>query len=226
MLSKLVGRGDYIAIEKGKLVVQAKSGKPVPGGWFAEHEKLILQEILRLADISAYRFARHTTGHYGAHKSGGVALHYVDLLTGETSPIVFNADLDRARNTRSGGKGHRLPKGHFRVRRDYAFTTFWLRMGLSLPSRLSEFHKRIGKLKAVVVTGATKDSGKLDKQSLKPLEITREQILSYLNLGDNLPTTFRQGVDKVGTRTGDKEIAVTHAEQGLQANSGTCANDC
>ena len=225
LTEKLLDRGDYVAFEEGRIVIRPKSGKPVPSDWIKKNSIPISREVLKAADLDALQYVSYSTGYYTHHKTGGVTLQYISLLTGESFHLVFNAELTRARVER----GQRLPRGKFRVGKGHSFTHFWLNLGLPLPARLSAFHDCMGKLKPIAITCSIGEKNRIIKGSIKPLEISHVELMTSFNtheLPDNYLTTFRQLPDNFLTKVPDKKSSETFSQKGLEENSSTCAKEC
>ena len=69
LLQTLLDRGDIVAFQRGRLVIEPKSGNPIPDAWYSENWLSICQEILQATGLEAYRYTRYTTGRYTAHKA-------------------------------------------------------------------------------------------------------------------------------------------------------------
>ena len=207
-----------MAIENGQIVICPKSGKSADD-WLRSNAIHIYKDVLSKAGINALQYVSYSTGHYTQHKAGGVALQYISLLTGESFHVVFNANLTRARGKQ---RGQPLPKGQFRVGKGHAFTLFWSSLDLPLPTRLSAFHERMGKLKPIVISGSIDEKNRINKGSIKPLAISHTGLIALFSATkspDNYPTTSRQLPDKYPTRLPDKKSAETHIPRRLQSNS-------
>ena len=224
LAQKLLKRGDYVAIEKGQIVIRPKSGKPADD-WLKVNARVIYKDVITQAGLDALQYTGYSTGYYTQHKVGGVTLQYRSILTGDLYHVVFNADLKRARGKQ---RGQLLPKGQFRVGELHAFTRFWVGLRLNLPRRLSGFHDCMGKLKSVVITGSIDTNNRILKETIKPLDVSYEKLTVLFNTTkspDNYLTTFRQPPDNYPTRTPDKESPEPQLQQGLKSNSSTGANE-
>jgi len=100
----LLGRGDRVAIEIGRLVIHPKSGKEIPRKWLKEHTTPIVDEIIKATGVTAFRYSDYSTGHYGKHKASGLTLQFADMQKRDSPYVIFNADLTRARDTKYGKK--------------------------------------------------------------------------------------------------------------------------
>lgn len=225
LIDSLLARGDYVAIEQGRLVITPSSGKPVPADWLRRNEAGLVKEIAAAFPGNVFQYQGYSTGRYGAHKAPGVLLKYIDVENGQVGGVIFNAELTRERSTKSGKAGDNLPKGQFRVSANYAFPRYWIKLGLTLPRRLSEFHECMGKLKAVYVTAATDSKGDIEKATLAPLTIPFDSLKGIFKIGKSSgkePATFRQGTGKEPASATGKEIAPAQVNSSLQSNPSAC----
>lgn len=225
-IKALLLRGDHVSVEHGRLVIIPLSKKPVPEAWLAAHTPALMLEIAKTTGIPICQYQRYTTGRYGNNLAAGVALSYMNIATGQSGVVVFNAELTRARSTKAGAKGSNLPRGQFRVSAQYSFARFWNRLGLVPPRRLSEFHHYMGRLRDVFTTASIDRQGKMDKRSTEPVTIAHSHLLSAFGCAatsDNLQTNHRQFPDNWQARTTDKQIPETHILQSFQIDSSTCA---
>lgn len=223
LATKLLNRGDAVSIERGQLVIQPASGKPVPAEWLDQKEREICRSVLAAIGVDAFRYQGYSAGRYGQHKSAGVTLRFTSVLTGETAYAIFNVELTRKRTTVGGKAGAPLPAGEFRVGERSQFYKFWRGTGLPLPERMQRFHKCMGKLSSILLAGEVRKD-RINVQSLQPVTITEDQVRLAV-LGHNLGTTEAQLGHKEGTRSGHKETATAHAVRGLQPFSTTCTSN-
>ncbi len=220
LAAKLLRRGDTVSIECGQLVIEPASGKPVPPEWIEDKAQEIYRSVLMAIGVDAFTYAGYSTGLYGKHKSAGLTLRFTSVVTGETAYAIFNVDLTRKRSTAGGKAGAPLPAGEFRVGERSHFYKFWKGTGLQMPDRMQRFHKCMGKLSRILISGeVSKD--RLDVQSLQPMTITSDRVRLAV-LGHNEDTSRAQLGHKEGTTLGHKESALTQAVQGLQPISTTC----
>lgn len=209
-----------MSIERGQLVIQPASGKPVPPEWIAANTTRLCREVLMAVGMDAFEYTDYSTGHYGKTRSAGVTLRFVSVVSGQSAYAVFNADLTRQRNTASAKAGAPLPKGQFRIGKRSHFYKFWMGTGLSFPRRLSAMHDYMGKLRDILLTGAL-SGDRVDAGSLAPISLSAAQLRSAI-LPDNYRTTSGQAPDNYRTRVPDKESATAQAPRGLQPNQTTC----
>lgn len=219
LATKLIRRGDTVSIERGQLVIQPASGKPVPPEWLTANTARLCREVLTAVGMDAFEYIGYSTGHYGKSRSAGVTLQFVSVLSGQSVYAVFNADLTRQRNTATAKAGTLLPKGQFRIGKRSHFYKFWLGTGLPFPRRLAAMHDYMGKLRSVLVTGSvTEDRFKVG--SLAPVSLTAEQFRAAV-LPDNIRTISGQAPDNSRTKVPDKEYATAQEPCDLQPNQTT-----
>lgn len=226
-LTNLLARGDIVRIEDGCLQICPKSGQPVPKDWIKTRESELIAQILEVTGKKGFRFLRHTTGNYTKHLAGGVTLHFLDCVTGESPCVTFNANLKRDRKSKYGKKGDPLPAGRFKVGPGSKFIQFWKRAGLALPIRLSSFHECMGKLKGIVFQASYRSRNQLLKDSLTPLTVTYQEILKASGIAifpDMHRSNILLGANNLPTRCADKELAHSERKQGIPADSGACAD--
>lgn len=179
MLATLLQRGDQISLDNGKLAIKPKSNSPIPSSWLNNHSEHLIREIITTTGRPAYWYTSFDTGKY---KADGVCLQFVNITTGASAFCCFNAILKRQRNSKHGKAGSYLPNRQFTVGKNSSFCQFWQRAGLPLPNRLGKLYERMGNLKKIVFTANFTANEKLDKQTLTPLTITYEQLISTDNL--------------------------------------------
>lgn len=208
MAHRLLARGDFVAVESGRLIIKSKSGREVTPCWLKKNHDIILREICDAAEDNIFTYQGFSTGRYGSHKSEGVALRYLNLATGKTFCLVFNAELTRARNTAAGQAGSNLLSGQFRVTKGFAFTGYWVGLGLPLPRKLSEFHSCMGKLGTVLITAQLRLEDGIDKKSVQIANVSYADLLKAFGLGltGNYTTDSRQYPDNYLATLTDKRI--------------------
>ena len=160
-----------VDVERGVLTARALD----EGGKIIELNRNQVDAVLAWysaqAGVDIFRYEGYSTGRFGQKKNSGVSFQYRQIFDSSTSYFIFNALLDRQRNTKSGKRGAPLPTGHFSVGRGSKFFRFWMRVVGHQPRSLTAFHDCMGKLKPIFITGNYKDdNGRLDKDSLLPLE--------------------------------------------------------
>lgn len=219
LATKLIRRGDTVSIERGQLVIQPASGKPVPPEWLTANTARLCREVLMAVGMDAFEYIGYSTGHYGKSRSAGVTLQFVSVLSGQSVYAVFNADLTRQRTTAAGKAGALLPKGQFRIGKRSHFYKFWLSTGLQMPDRLQRFYKCMGKLSSILVVGAVSND-RFDAHTLQPLSLSADDVSRALS-GHKQGTIKAQGGHNQGTTSGHKETDPAQAPCGLQPNQTT-----
>lgn len=225
MLIRLLRRGDDVSIECGRLVVRPRSKKDVPQEWMNEHSEALIREIFSGLGLEAYRYYEYETGNYVSNRSGGVTLQFRSVMTRSYAYTIYNVELSRARNTKTGKNGGALPPRQFRIKSQRCgFYKFWERSGLKIPGRLSVFHDYMGNLKEILFAAnyIRSDSDRLDRKTLRPLSVTAAEIKRAF-LPDKTQTVSRQMADNARTNLPDKESASSLEVRGLQTNSNTCS---
>lgn len=221
-VSRLLQRGDAVAIEQGRLIIRPASGKPVPKHWLDQHGDQLIRQILQLLELTAYRYIGYSTGQYGKHKAAGVTLQFVSVTSGESGFTIFNADLSRSRTTASGKKGERLPGKQFRVSKSSEFYRFWLRTGLRVPQSLSRFHGYMGNLRGLLFI-APVAGDRLIKSGIRLCEVDTASIRQSFNVHKPCISDAHH-MHKPCISNMHKESAPAHTAQGFQPSSGACEN--
>ena len=222
----MLNRGDSLAIKCGALVVLPASGLPVPKKWLDDNSFNVVTEILQQTGKDGLLYLEYSTGNYCKNLASGVTLQFQNLMTGVKAYAIFNADLTRSRSTKNGKAGDPLPTGQFNLAKGAAFVKFWDKTGVKKPLSRTEFHKRMGNLKALLFTGnphPTKQD-RLVSGSIKPLEITLDEIIKAYNLSDSSAIIERQLCDNPAIRVSDKETLQPSETLGLHADSTTGEN--
>ena len=222
----MLNRGDSLAIKCGALVVLPASGLPVPQKWLDDNSINVVTEILQQTGKDGLLYLEYSTGNYCKSLASGVTVQFQNLMTDVKAYAIFNADLTRSRSTKNGKAGDPLPTGQFNLAKGAEFVKFWDKTGVKKPLSRTEFHKRMGNLKALLFTGnphPTKQ-GRLVSGSIKPLEITLDEIIKAYNLSDSSAIIERQLCDNPAIRVSDKETLQPSETLGLQTNPTTCAN--
>jgi len=190
----------------------------------SKHHDELVRQIVQIVDVPAYQYLSYSTGYFG-NRYAGVDLQFIELRTGENPHATFNADLTRARTTKTGKKGDRLPKGRFRITRGRDLYKFWLRTGLPIPSRLSVWHDYMGNLRQLLFEGTVKENGRFAKETLKPLKVSSEDIKAAI-LPNSCQTSSKQTPDSIQTIHPDNDLAQSHAHRGFQENLATGTEKC
>jgi hypothetical protein len=187
-----------------------------------QHWMSLVSEIAEIISIDAFVFSGHKTGNYGKHKADGLTLMFGCLMTNKKPYAIFNVDLTRARTTRHGVAGSALPKGQFRPGRGSKFYEFYTQTGVEPPKRLSTFHEHMGKLRTLVFTGEYVKHERLQKDTLRPLDVSCDELVSLaLRMTDKTSTTSRQCPDNSPTISLDKQSPEIKIARGFQRFSTT-----
>lgn len=200
LLDRLTNRGDLVALERGRLIIQSASGVEVPSSWLKTHSDELALALATRANTPLYKYIGYTVGSYTEHKADGVTLRFINMATGEEVYAVFNVNRTRVQTTARGKAGSKLRGNQFRVTRNMMLYKFWLRTGLPEPERkyLSEFHRVMGRLKQVFFTMSA-NNGKADKSTIQGVTLTgNKQGLKGGSTGE------RTG-EEVGINGGKKE---------------------
>lgn len=173
LLDQLLSRGDLVALDNGKLIIQPASGAKVPVGWLKKHDDALALTLATRANTPLYKYVGYTVGAYGKHKADGVTLQFVNMATDEEVYAICNVNRERVQDSRKGKAGAKLPAKQFRITKRMELYKFWLRTGLAEPEKkyLSEFHRVMGRLKSVLFTMSTSGS-KADKNTIQAATIT------------------------------------------------------
>ncbi|MDG2272482.1 MAG: hypothetical protein P8L39_09265, partial [Halioglobus sp.] len=225
LLQDLLTRGDIVSIENGRLSLLPASGKPVGSDWLSQHTDQLFEEALTRSSVTGLKYESYNTGRYGEHRAGGLTMQFYNMVTSENLHAIFNVNLDRARNSKHGKAGTPLPERQFRVGKKAHIYKFWLTTGLEIPPRLSSFHDYMGNLRQLLFTGGYKSGGRLECDTLCPLNITHRQLLHAFNCTDlpyNPQTPPRQQPDNIQTRFPDKKLLEAQQPQPFPAISTTC----
>ena len=228
-LPALLERGDILEIVDGRLNIIANSGVLVPDFWLTAYSDDLVLALLAQLAIDAYIYESYTTGRYGAKCYSGVCLQFVSLLSGDSAHVIFNVGLDRVKTTVKGRKGTPLPDGQFRVGKRSEFYKFWNRADQKLPPRLSSFHDYMGNLKGAFFVATVADSEKLEKQSLRLLDISSAQIssaFSKASVTDDQHTQTIQKPNNIHTTNPYNHYAENHTQRDLSSISTTDKYNC
>jgi len=223
-LKEVLKKGVKLSIKCGRLVIDEQLTQHQQH-WFDKHKSSFIQSIVNKLQPNLYVYVGYSTGRYKKQKFPGITLSFINLLTGGSGYIIFNACLDRKRTTKHGEQGSALPKDHFSIAKRSSFYKFWLKTKLDVPRRLSSFHDYMGKLKGLIFMFEIKKKEQLDKKSFALLSLEHEE-LNKLIFSDNIPTTFGQTPDNSQTKSSDKIIKLAHNNKGFQASQTTGQNNC
>ena len=221
LVPMMLNRGDSISIKCGLLVVLPASRLPVSQKWRDENSINVVTEILQKTGKDGFLYIDYSTGNYFNRLASGASLQFQNLITQVKTYAIFNANLTRSRNTKSGKAGDPLPTDQFHLAKGSEFIKFWHKAGVKKPSSSTEYYKRMGNLKTLFFTGnlhATKKD-RLVSDSITPLEITLDEILKAYNLSDSSAINERQLCDNPAIRVSDKKTLQASETLGLQTDS-------
>ena len=221
-IARLIEQGDIVEVVKGRLVITAKSGRPVPLDWLKLYTEALLTDIALITRQSAFIYHGYSLGQYGPHKSETLTLQFTDLRNQSDAFAAFNVSLKRQRAGRNNQpKGSPLPAGEFAPPKAGEFVKLWLRTGLKIhnPSRLCRY---MGNLKGLAYTGlystTSKAKKKLANKSIDLLNVTYDELIASmpnecLNHAQHMPNSCLIHMPK--------ENSYSQVKQGLQGHSGT-----
>ena len=230
IIKSLISKGHSVAIQNGRLEIIPSNGAIVPPIWLNNHSHRIASEVAQLVNQSIYVYSHYKTGTFNKGIAPGVMVSLNNLLTGENVYAIFNAELKRKRNTKSGNAGAALPKGKFTVGRQSALYKLWIKTDLELPRRPSELYKSIGKLKSIYLTAQRTNESKLSNSSIAMFSCGSQTIQRLI--GGNFVASQWQLGGKVVASSGGMELGQTQVasngvndivssqvDSNLQANS-------
>ena len=221
-MAVLLDWGYSVSIESGHLIINPNNKMPCVKHLTNSHKLKLIVEILQKIGRDALTFHSHSASKYGPTLAGGVTLQFTHVLTGSEAYAIFNANLTRSRNTKSGRAGDPLPTKQFRVAKHSGFCKFWASTGLP-PRKLSSYYEYMGKLKPLFFESQdiSNSNDRLDSSLLKPLQISFQEVKEAFDFSDSPPTSNRQCTDKQPTVATDKKTLQPSKTLGLQANSTT-----
>ena len=226
-MAVLLDWGYSVSIESGHLIINPNNKMPCVKHLTNSHKLKLMVEILQQIGRDALTFHSHSASKYGPTLAGGVTLQFTHVLTGSEAYAIFNANLTRSRNTKSGRAGDPLPTKQFRVAKHSGFCKFWASTGLP-PRKLSSYYEYMGKLKPLFFESQdiSNSNDRLDSSLLKPLQISFQEVKEAFDFSDSPPTSNRQCTDKQPTIATDKKTLQPSKTLGLQANSTTGSIYC
>lgn len=230
IITSLISKGHSVSIQNGRVEIIPSKGAIVPPIWLNNHSHRIASEVAQLVNQSIYVYSHYKTGTFNKGIAPGVMVSLNDLLTGENVYAIFNAELKRKRNTKSGNAGAALPKGKFTVGRQSALYKLWLKTDLELPRRPSELYKSIGKLKSIYLTAQRTNESKLSNSSIEMFSCDSQTIQRIIG-GNFVASQWQLGGKEVASNggmelgqtqvanSGVNDIASSQVDSILQANS-------
>ena len=226
---QLLQRGDSVSITKGRVAIQPKSRLPLPSRWLEIRQACFSWEIISQLSHDVYLYESYTTGSYpnkAGGRSDGVTLQFRGSLSGERRYVVFNAKIRRKNKSARGKIGDILPNKQFSAGPDSHFAKFWQATGLPAPQRKGRYSNSMGKLKGLLFVAEVDHGERLKKQSIRPLELDRYQLLEMFGvIMKNHPETIaKQNFNISQTTPSNIEPAETKQWRGLQTDSTTGAS--
>lgn len=204
-----LGKGSFYFLD-GELYYRAYQSDVQENAekWLSNNLQDIIDVIANLAKFDCYKYIGFNTGFYQPHNADGVTLSFEHVLSETDAYCIFNACITYERGPKTGSK---LPKKKFKVGRRSKLRAFLRLCGLK-PRRESEYYEHMGKLKSKIFEAkiSSREKGnKLSKDSLKPLNVSENQLREYLSQGigvsvndrhrfDNLSAPSRQSVSAKG----------------------------
>lgn len=228
LLTKMIERGDIVAIEQGRLNVCLASGNPFTPKNHKEYGRQIEREIIDVLGVLAFRYSSFAVGNFNGGKYAGVTLQFVNDA-GLEAYACFNVITTHKRNGKGYKKGSPLKSGQFTVTDKHEFFKLWARLGLPKQPR---YYDRMGKLSEFIYTGNFTKGDKLNNKSIKPLVLSYEQIKNAilppktpLKISKTPATNERLSNDQAATKerltATTKETEQSQASQRIQPNSST-----
>jgi len=220
---------DSYQIARGRLIGNPREG--IESAWEAfvsEYGEALIIELSKLrrshSDPVCLKFTDYSTGHYGEHKKGGVALQFVNIHTGAEAYSVFNCELGRKRTVGKSKAGERYPGKKFRVGKRHKLMRLWKAWGMPTVTEAT-LHRKIGLLKGMIFEAPVDSQEKINKDYLKPLEMKWESLKYLIEKHSGLHKgciAFAQDVHKTCIRTLHKESELDQTTQGLEPNQSEC----
>lgn len=223
LLRKLVACGYLVQITQGRLSVTDVRNHQRE--YSRKEEDQLLSELGRLMNTTLLSYEKYSCGLYAVKagtKSPGLTLHMRKHgHPQEDAYSVFNVSTTYERSGKNHEAGDPLPKGRFIAQRQGNFVRFWLACGLELPDggKVSAFHKYMGKLRPLVISGTQNPRHAERYNNLSPVTISAEIIKAKLCPKPALiqPLVFpNNALESV-----PKNISPAKAERDVQPISGT-----
>ena len=150
----------------------------------------------------------------------------------QSAYCLFNAESSYNRNTAKHRAGDPLPKGQFRVKHGSKFTGLWLACGLPLPDggKLSCFHRYMGKLSGIVLTGTPTPDKSERLATLTPATVNHSTIQAAYEQTKTTSSVPKLSlicpydVPNMSLRAVPKETEPDQQSRALEADSGTGQN--
>jgi hypothetical protein len=172
-----------VCIDKGRLIIKNPSSISVNESWLNKNRRYILQEIAILMNEHIFQYLSYSAGRFGEQKKyDGIALQFVDLLTGGSACRHYNACLTYARSTKAHKKGERFKnKKDFRVGCNHQVARDWLTWGLKPPSRWAALKDYLGNMKDLAFAGDYSSGETLSKESVQLIDVSNDDIQRLLD---------------------------------------------
>jgi hypothetical protein len=172
-----------ISIEHGRVCVTAHdyAYQSISDLWLISQQENIGEVVSSILGREVFEFNNHTTGQYGTILADGVTLHFIAHPQAPSDPYcVFNA---KTRYVKGAKVGKPLPKKRFTPPKRGKFVRLYRASGLPAPRRPSEYHEYMHLLKGVffLASRAGRYKDRLDKDSIKPVNLSAEQVRNELN---------------------------------------------
>ena len=217
LLKRLVGRGDLVALEKGRIEITPKSGREVTNDWLKKHYWQLVKDILLCTGRQGYRydrFSRSSDG-YGNGKYPGVTLHYEAVLSEEEAYLIFNVEVQKRYSSQlRTGKSFLPPERG-------EFIKYWKRAIGELPQgKRSKCWESMSRFKPIVVDLAPDYKGKARNKTALPIDISSDRIIE--RLADEIRTNRGPYSHDTRTDTTNHGIAQELDTLGIEPNRTTC----
>lgn len=229
LVKRMLADGFEIYFCNGILWLRSPDGKCTSADWRDRDHMDICEAISKRIPLNTFRYLEYTVGRYNHGRAPGVCLQFEDVCDSSSAYTIFNAALDRTRNTKHGKAGTPLPPGQFRVGPRSSLVKFWKKTGLPLPRRLSALYDYMGHLSQFIFTGERTSADRLDKNLVEPLNLSPEKIhdaFRHAHVPDISRTIPRQATDNVRTIFPDKGFDKTEYNQLVTATQSTGAEYC
>lgn len=172
-----------VDIVNGRLIIKNSSGILVNESWLSQHRSYILKEIATLTQKHIFQYVSYSADRFGEKNTfNGIALQFIDYLTGGSACRHYNADLTHARATKVNKKGDRFKnKNDFRVGNNHKIARDWLAWGLKPPTRWAALKDYMGNMKVLAFTGAFSNGEFLFKESVQLIDVSNDEIHKLLD---------------------------------------------
>ncbi|GEM_PF-465455 len=231
LLARVLLKGHRVSVSQGQLLIEPQSGSEVPDDWIPENADRLAHDIGSALNIAVFRYQSYSTGQYKFKRKNGCVIHIagasiqmLDLIHNTKAFCIFNVELTRDRNTKHGKEGAPLPEKQFRPRPRSDFVKFWQLCPFKPRKDNCSYHRRMGNLKQLILTGCYKEDEKVVTSSLRPLSITHDELFSSVMKGQTVRKACVTGVydvRKACVSSVCNESAQPQTTQGIQPNLTT-----